>query len=106
MAKVTAYQRKRPGVCDLDIAVEIVGLGVFANSPVTLMKKWHQAHEVLLQVQKTLAWIKQLYFSRHGNAGFAIEEDKNLPEVLRNIPILSTKALVLELAAKECLSED
>ncbi|KAF1789098.1 hypothetical protein GQ600_10176 [Phytophthora cactorum] len=55
MAKVTAYQRKRPGVCDLDIAVEIVGLGVFANSPVTLMKKWHQAHEVLLQVQKTLA---------------------------------------------------
>ncbi|KUG01823.1 hypothetical protein AM587_10004481 [Phytophthora nicotianae] len=57
-AKVTAYQRKRRGVRELDVAFEIVGLGVFTNTTIKLMKKngtlplWHI--EVLALVGKEL----------------------------------------------------
>ncbi|KAE9137962.1 hypothetical protein PF005_g12213 [Phytophthora fragariae] len=79
MAKVTAYQRKHSGVRELDIALEIVGLGVFANSTVALMKNGTR-HSKLCK--------------------------RKMPVVLKNIPLLSNKAQVLDLTAKECLTDE
>ncbi|EGZ19023.1 hypothetical protein PHYSODRAFT_498752 [Phytophthora sojae] len=97
MANVSAYQRKHPGVRELDIALEILGVGVFANSTIALMKKWHRACDVLKQIEKTLKWLKQLEFSRLANPSFAVEEDPELPEKLRAIEILSTEVHSLSL---------
>ncbi|KAE9080927.1 hypothetical protein PF010_g22202 [Phytophthora fragariae] len=106
MAKVSAYQRKHPGVRELDIALEILGVGVFANSTVALMKKWHRACDVLKQIEKTLKWMKQLEFSRLANSSFAVEEDPDLPEKLKAIGILSTETQVLDLTAKQCITDE
>ncbi|KAE8976593.1 hypothetical protein PR001_g25372, partial [Phytophthora rubi] len=106
MAKMSAYQRKHPGVRELDIALEILGAEVFANSTVALMKKWHRACDVLKQIEKTLKWMKQLEFSRLGNSSFGVEEDPELPEKLKAIGILSTETQVLDLTAKECITDE
>lgn len=106
MAKVTAYQRKHPGVREMEIALEIVGVGVFANSTVALMRKWHNVSKVVKKIKKTLDWIHQIDFTRNGNTCFVVEEDPELPTILEEIPISSTeKTEILDLAAKECSSD-
>ncbi|GMF50232.1 unnamed protein product [Phytophthora fragariaefolia] len=94
MAKMTAYQRKHSGVRELDIALEIVGLGVFANSTVALMKKWHAACKTLKKFEKALEWIEKLLFERVNNPSFLVEEDTELPDMLKNILLLSSKVRV------------
>jgi hypothetical protein len=42
-SKVTAYQAKKPGTLEMQLALEIVGVGVFANSTIAIMRKWHTA---------------------------------------------------------------
>jgi hypothetical protein len=91
MATVSAYQRKHRGVRELDIALEIVGVGIFANSTVALMKKWHTAFKILKKVERALDWTKQLQFSRIPNTSFLIEENQVLPANLKASPLLSNK---------------
>ncbi|KAJ8566434.1 hypothetical protein ON010_g6689 [Phytophthora cinnamomi] len=106
MAKVSTYQRKYSGVRELDIALEIIGVGVFANSTVALMKKWHKACGGLKQMENTLAWIEQLDLSRLVNQSFIAEKDPELPDKITNIPILSPETEVFDLGAKQCLSDE
>ncbi|ETN07553.1 hypothetical protein PPTG_13415 [Phytophthora nicotianae INRA-310] len=105
-AKVTAYQRKNPGTPETDIALEILGVGIFENSMLALMRQWHATTKTLKRIQRALTWIQQLDFYRHTNASFNVEKDPDLPNKLKNISILAVeKTEVLELAAKECLSD-
>ncbi|KAE9038069.1 hypothetical protein PR002_g6213 [Phytophthora rubi] len=50
--------------------------------------------------------MKQLEFAPVDNRSFLVEENPELPVVLRNIPLLSNKAQVLDLTAKECLTDE
>jgi hypothetical protein len=92
-AKVSAYQKKHPGVQEMDIALDIVGIGVFPNSVVALMKKWHRAVRELREIRTALGWIAQIDFTRNGNPSFFVEEDPALPGKLKDIPILTAQVL-------------
>ncbi|KAF1792825.1 hypothetical protein GQ600_5082 [Phytophthora cactorum] len=81
-AKVTAYQRKHKGVRELDVALEVVGVGVFANTTIKLMKKWHK-------INRAPTWIEQGDLSFHGNTCFSVKADPELPAKLKEIPILT-----------------
>ncbi|KAE8952957.1 hypothetical protein PR002_g32526, partial [Phytophthora rubi] len=87
-AKVTAYQAKKQGTLEMQLALEIVGVGVFANSTVALMRKWHTAAKTVKKIKRALTWIAQLDFTRYGNSSFYIEEDPAIPTLLESLPIL------------------
>ncbi|KAE9008094.1 hypothetical protein PF005_g10451 [Phytophthora fragariae] len=70
------------------------------------MKKWHALINTVQKLEKALGWMKQLQFARVDNRSFQVEENLELPVVLKNIPLISNKAQVLDLTAKECLSDD
>ncbi|GMG18186.1 unnamed protein product [Phytophthora fragariaefolia] len=104
-AKVTAYQAKHRGTLEMQVALEIVGLGVSANSTVALMRKWHTAVKTTKKIKRALTWIAQLDFTRYGNSSFHVEEDPAIPTLLESMPILSNEyADIVDLAAKETLS--
>ncbi|GMF51901.1 unnamed protein product [Phytophthora fragariaefolia] len=104
-AKVTAYQAKHRGTLEMQVAPEIVGLGVFANSTVALMKKRHAAVKTAKKIKRALTWIAQLDFTRYGNSSFHVEEDPAIPTLLESMPILSNEYTdIVDLAAKETLS--
>ncbi|ETP33417.1 hypothetical protein F442_18071 [Phytophthora nicotianae P10297] len=105
-AKVTAYQRKRRGVRELDVAFEIVGLGVFTNTTIKLMKKWHAATVACKKIGNALTWISKMDFSRHGNSGFYVEADPTLPNKLKKMQILTSQIEVLALVGKELISDE
>ncbi|ETM53708.1 hypothetical protein L914_02841, partial [Phytophthora nicotianae] len=87
------------------LALEIVGVGVFANSTISLMRKWHTAVKFIKKIKRAMTWIERLDFTRHGNSSFYVEEDPAIPVLLENLPILSNEyADMVDLAAKETLS--
>ncbi|KAE9296880.1 hypothetical protein PR003_g23647, partial [Phytophthora rubi] len=90
---------------EMQLALEIVGVGVFANSTVALMRKWHTAAKTVKKIKRALTWIAQLDFTRYRNSSFYIEEDPAIPTLLESLPILSTEyADMVDLAAKETIS--
>ncbi|KAL4105412.1 hypothetical protein PRIC1_003477 [Phytophthora ramorum] len=104
-AAVTAYQAKNPGTLEMRLALEIPGVGVFANSTIALMRKWHTAAKFVKKNNRALTWISRLDFTRHGNSSFYVEEDPPIPTLLEGLPILSSEyADMVDLAAKETLS--
>ncbi|GMF54375.1 unnamed protein product [Phytophthora fragariaefolia] len=103
--KVTAYQARKPGTLEMQLALEIVGVGVFANSTIALMRKWHTAEKSIKKIKRALTWIERLDFTRHGNSSFYVEDDPVVPTLLEGLPILSNEcADMVELATKETLS--
>ncbi|ETL25748.1 hypothetical protein L916_20447, partial [Phytophthora nicotianae] len=83
--KVVAFQKKHKGVRELDIALEVVGVGVFANSTIKLMKKWHIANAAFRRINSALAWIDNVDLSRCDNSNFSVERDLDLPSKLKEI---------------------
>ncbi|KAI9980281.1 hypothetical protein PInf_026462 [Phytophthora infestans] len=90
-AKVTACQRKRRGIRELDEAFEIVGVGVFTNATIKLMKNWHAAAVACKMIGNALTWIATLDFSRHGNPSFHVEAAPTLPNKLKKMEILTSQ---------------
>ncbi|KAI9980283.1 hypothetical protein PInf_026464 [Phytophthora infestans] len=90
-AKVTACQRKRRGIRELDEAFEIVGVGVFTNATIKLMKNWHAAAVACKKIGNALTWIATLDFSRHGNPSFHVEAAPTLPNKLKKMEILTSQ---------------
>ncbi|KAG6947363.1 hypothetical protein JG688_00015585 [Phytophthora aleatoria] len=56
-ANVTAPQAKRTGIVEKDVAIEIVGLGVYMTSTLRVMKKRHQARKTVSAVNMAVEWI-------------------------------------------------
>lgn len=69
-AKISAYQRTHRGVPEVDLALEVIGVGVFANSTIRLMQKWHRATGAVKPIRKALTWMDNIDFGRHGNKNF------------------------------------
>ncbi|KAI9984438.1 hypothetical protein PInf_005786 [Phytophthora infestans] len=104
-SKVTAYQAKKPGTLEMQLALEIVGVGVFANSTVSLMRKWHTAVKFVKKIKRAITWIDRLDFAQHGNSSFYVEEDTSIPKLLKDLPILSNEyADLVDPASKDTLS--
>ncbi|ETP04501.1 hypothetical protein F441_18732 [Phytophthora nicotianae CJ01A1] len=80
---------------EMVLALEIVGVGVFANSTISLMRKWHTAVKFIKKIKRAMTWIERLDFTRHGNSSFYVEEDPAIPVLLENLPILSNNVLVI-----------
>ncbi|KAI9980449.1 hypothetical protein PInf_026309 [Phytophthora infestans] len=105
-AKVTACQRKRRGIRELDEAFEIVGVGVFTNATIKLMKNWHAAAVACKKIGNALTWIATLDFSRHGNPSFHVEAAPTLPNKLKKMEILTSQIEVLTLVGKDLISDE
>ncbi|KAE8979164.1 hypothetical protein PR002_g24495 [Phytophthora rubi] len=105
-AKVSAYQGKQRGVREMDIALDISGVGVLPNNAIALMKKWLRAVKVLRKVTTALGWIAQIKFAGHETGSFAIEKDPDLPEKLKSIPIMTSKATILDWTARQLISDE
>ncbi|KAI9979558.1 hypothetical protein PInf_006031 [Phytophthora infestans] len=89
----------------MQLALEIVGVGVFANSTVSLMRKWHTAVKLVKKIKRAITWIDRLDFAQYGNSSFYVEEDTTIPKLLNDLPILSNEyANLVDLASKDTLS--
>ncbi|KAF1794659.1 hypothetical protein GQ600_6476 [Phytophthora cactorum] len=62
-ANVTAPQAKRTGIMEKDVAIEIVGLGVYMTSTLRVMKKRHQARKTVSAVNMAVVWIGTIDFT-------------------------------------------
>ncbi|KAI9983727.1 hypothetical protein PInf_007794 [Phytophthora infestans] len=99
------YQAKNRGTLEMQLALEIVGVGVFANSTVSLMRKWHTAVKFVKKIKRAITWIDRLDFAQHGNSSFYVEEDTTIPKLLKDLPILSNEyADLVDLASKDTLT--
>lgn len=86
--KVTALQEKKTGLAERDVAIEIVGVGVYATSTLGIMRKWHRARNAIANVDKALNWIDSIDFTL-GTITFITSQDPELPDKLKALPILS-----------------
>ncbi|ETI31934.1 hypothetical protein F443_21166 [Phytophthora nicotianae P1569] len=84
--KVVAFQKKHKGVRELDIALEVVGVGVRINS--------------------ALAWIDNVDLSRCDNSNFSVERDLDLPSKLKEIKVLTSQVDVLDIAGKGLITDE
>ncbi|ETO60643.1 hypothetical protein F444_21185 [Phytophthora nicotianae P1976] len=104
--KVMAFQKKHKGVRELDIALEVVGVGVFANSTIKLMKKWHIVNAAFRRINSALAWIDNVDLSRCDNSNFSVERDLDLPSKLKEIKVLTSQVDVLDIAGKGLITDE
>ncbi|OWZ19923.1 LOW QUALITY PROTEIN: hypothetical protein PHMEG_0005748 [Phytophthora megakarya] len=93
-AKVTAYQAKHRGVPEMQIVLEIPGVGVFPNTTIALMRRWQDAKVAATRIQRAYV-----------NASFYVAEDPIIPEIVENLPMLSYENTeLLDLTAKSTIS--
>ncbi|KAF4035913.1 hypothetical protein GN244_ATG12056 [Phytophthora infestans] len=104
-AKVTAYQRNRRGLAEQNIAIEVVGVGIFMPCTLSIMKQWHRPLTAVKTVERVLHWISSVDVSLLCDTSFHVETDPNLPATLKSMPLLSEQINVLDFAAKGSLED-
>ncbi|GMF45303.1 unnamed protein product [Phytophthora fragariaefolia] len=104
-AKVVALQMTKSGLAERDVAIEIIGLGVFSTETLTIMKPWHRAMETIKQIDKEIKWAKAIDFGSQVPEEFRTQRADNLPTKIYDLPLLSPKSKILELAAKGWISD-
>lgn len=90
-ANVTALQRVKPGLAERDIAVEVVGVGVFSTTTLALMKSWHIAMDAIKQVQKAVKWVADVLITRSIPPAFHAPNVPDIVTKLQELPFLSQK---------------
>lgn len=97
--KVTMLQRKHSGLAERDIAIEIVGVGVFVTATLAIMKRWYRALNAVKQLDKALTWLSTIDFSLQPGPAFRVHEDPELPSKLKNLPVMSEKVRLTPIAS-------
>ncbi|GMF40503.1 unnamed protein product [Phytophthora fragariaefolia] len=93
------------GLAERDVAIEIIGLGVFSTETLTIMKTWHRAMETIKQIDKIIKWAEAIDFGSQVPEEFRTQRADNLPTKIYDLPLLSPKSEILELAAKGWISD-
>ncbi|GMF22680.1 unnamed protein product [Phytophthora fragariaefolia] len=103
--KDVALQKTKSVLAERDVAIEIIGLGVFSTETLTIMKTWHRAMETIKQIDKTIKWAEAIDFGCQVPEEFRTQRADNLPTKIYDLPLLSPKSEILELAAKGWISD-
>ncbi|KAG1698684.1 hypothetical protein DVH05_014641 [Phytophthora capsici] len=70
------------------------------------MKKWHTATKFIKLIERGLSWAESIDFDVTMPQSFQVTEQSILPAKLKAIPLLSSKAEILDLIGKTQLSDD
>ncbi|KAI9981164.1 hypothetical protein PInf_010794 [Phytophthora infestans] len=73
------------------VVVEVIGVGTFSTKKLGVMKMWHNAKKMTILVEKAVSWIETVDFPLHMPSCFKVNQDPNLIEKLKSIPLLSTQ---------------
>ncbi|OWZ16830.1 LOW QUALITY PROTEIN: hypothetical protein PHMEG_0009313 [Phytophthora megakarya] len=105
-AKVTTLQKKRQGIAERDVAIEIAGVGVFTTFTLNVMKKYHRGIAAVRQVESALGWTLTIEFNLHVDTHFQVFEDPDMGDKLKQLPLLSPEMDVLDPAGRGSLSDE
>ncbi|KAE9047387.1 hypothetical protein PR002_g1073 [Phytophthora rubi] len=109
-AKIIALQRKetnagRENLGEQKVAVEKLGVGVYASTTLDVMKKWRKAMKTIRLVDKAVTWVEAIGFSMPMPSVYQVEPDPEILQKLKSIPLLSIEAEVRELVGKNALGD-
>ncbi|KAE9355363.1 hypothetical protein PR003_g2887 [Phytophthora rubi] len=93
-AKIIALQRKetnagRENLGEQKVAVEKLGVGVYASTTLDVMKKWRKAMKTIRLVDKAVTWVEAIGFSMPMPSVYQVEPDPEILQKLKSIPLLS-----------------
>ncbi|OWZ12660.1 hypothetical protein PHMEG_00014139 [Phytophthora megakarya] len=94
--KVSGLQKRQKNangtnLAEKDIAVEIIGVGIYSTEMLGVMKKWHTAMKSIRHVDKAVTWIDTIDFNVDVPEHFQVERDPNILAKLKDIPLFSTQ---------------
>ncbi|KAE9248119.1 hypothetical protein PF002_g5937 [Phytophthora fragariae] len=109
-AKIIALQRSetnagRENLGEQKVAVEKLGVGVYASTTLDVMKKWRKAMKTIRLVDKAVTWVEAIGFSMPMPSVYQVEPDPEILQKLKSIPLLSIEAEVRELVGKNALGD-
>ncbi|KAE9021097.1 hypothetical protein PF006_g4696 [Phytophthora fragariae] len=93
-AKIIALQRSetnagRENLGEQKVAVEKLGVGVYASTTLDVMKKWRKAMKTIRLVDKAVTWVEAIGFSMPMPSVYQVEPDPEILQKLKSIPLLS-----------------
>ncbi|GMF23183.1 unnamed protein product [Phytophthora fragariaefolia] len=95
----------RANLAEKDVAVEIIGVGLYSTNTLIVMKNWHRAMKSMQHVDKAVNWIDTIDFDIQMADQFKVEPDATFLSKIKAIPLLSVR-VPLELVGKSALGDD